>query len=520
MLTPTVICAGPKLLEECDSCCVGGSEVDMLYSFFTKTFNGIRWFGLMLIIVLVVLASPTYAASSDVVVGIADDHGQVTVEAGQLLLVRLAAQPAAGYSWSATELDARYLVQYNSTSLIGSAGVGAPSWQELRFRPLAAGTSQLRLRYGRVWQPSATDPVFQISVTTSGPTTEVAPPAATLAVQPAVVPMPWLPDAFNWCDHNGCSPVKDQGSCGSCWAFATTGVAEGLIGIADGVTRDISEQYLLSCNGMGFSCNGGYWSFDSFGASTQLASTSRGVVYEQDLPYTGQAASCSDNFTYHEQLKDWGFVIGPLETAPVDAIKQAIRDYGPVGTMVCVGPAFHQYQGGVFRTDESASCPGFPANHVMVLVGWNDQDGAWIARNSWGSGWGEQGYMRIAYGTSNIDLGVVYARYGKQPEAPEQVAAQVRQRQVELQWQVKPSGLGGVRVEQQATDGSWQPVATANPDQRSLVVPNGCQSQADYRLVAFGPGGEAQPTQTIQVDRSSCTLQTLPTTIYLPLVSF
>jgi len=74
--------------------------------------------------------------------------------------------------------------------------------------------------------------------------------------------------------------------------------------------------------------------------------------------------------------------------------------YGPISTAVCVGPSFQSYTGGVFETDECTE-----VNHAVVLTGWDDtqgNNGVWILRNSWGTGWGEDGYMRIGYGISGV----------------------------------------------------------------------------------------------------------------------
>ena len=104
----------------------------------------------------------------------------------------------------------------------------------------------------------------------------------------------------------------------------------------------------------------------------------------------------------------------------VTAIKQAIATYGPISAAVCVGSQFQSYTGGVFSTDESASCGTSKVNHAIVLVGWDDNQGTWILRNSWGTWWGElaggttgseKGYMRIKYGISNVGYAANYVSY-------------------------------------------------------------------------------------------------------------
>ncbi|MBN1814501.1 MAG: DNRLRE domain-containing protein, partial [Anaerolineae bacterium] len=144
-----------------------------------------------------------------------------------------------------------------------------------------------------------------------------------------------------------------------------------------------------------------------------------GAVYETDYPYvsgtTGITGTCSGSpHTKHEKLVSWHYVGG--EYPSVAEIKQAISDHGPVYVSMCAGPGFEAYGGGIFNTDESGVCYG-GTNHGVVLVGWDDSQGAWYLRNSWGTGWGETlaggggGYMRIAYGTSNVGRAAAYAVY-------------------------------------------------------------------------------------------------------------
>ena len=217
-----------------------------------------------------------------------------------------------------------------------------------------------------------------------------------------------LPAAFSWCDSGGCTPVRNQGSCGSCWAFSTVGALECNIKIKDKVTVDLSEQWLVSCNSDGWSCSGGWWAHDYHQWKTDPCGGT-GAVLESNFPYTATNASCNCPYSHDYLIQDWGFVGSSYGIPLVSSIKQAILDYGPVSVTVYVNSAFQAYTGGVFN-----GCASDEINHGVVLVGWDDNQGTggiWIMRNSWGSGWGEGGYMRIPYNCSSIGYAACYVVY-------------------------------------------------------------------------------------------------------------
>ncbi|MDW8071912.1 MAG: C1 family peptidase, partial [Anaerolineae bacterium] len=223
-----------------------------------------------------------------------------------------------------------------------------------------------------------------------------------------------------------CTPIKDQGACGSCWAFAPTGVLESAIKIHDGVERDLSEQYLLSCNTDGWSCNGGFWAHDYHLNRIPPGELNAGAVYESDFPYRGQRVACRTPHPHYEKILSWGLVAG-YGMPSVAALKQAIYNYGPVTAGVCAGNAFVRYMGGIFQTDERSQCP-YGTNHAVILVGWDDIQGIWYLRNSWGTRWGENGMMRIKYGISSVGEDASYIEYkrsntsdGAKPDNPQTV---------------------------------------------------------------------------------------------------
>ena len=228
------------------------------------------------------------------------------------------------------------------------------------------------------------------------------------ALQKAMEPLAYdLPTKFDWRNYRAFPPVRDQGGCGSCWAFATVGVLECAIALTDDVIEDLSEEWLVRCNTDGWDCvYGGFAAHDyHLGVKTDPCGGS-GAVYEADYPYTATDGFCDCPFTHQYLIQDWGYA-----SSGVPYIKRAILQYGPVYVSVYAEDAFQAYGGGVFN----ACVNDQGTNHAVVLLGWDDTQGeygAWIMRNSWGTGWGEDdGYMRIEYGCSNVGRNPSYIDY-------------------------------------------------------------------------------------------------------------
>ncbi|MCK4341957.1 MAG: hypothetical protein KAY37_09570 [Phycisphaerae bacterium] len=222
-----------------------------------------------------------------------------------------------------------------------------------------------------------------------------------------------LPGWFDWRIADPCggvTGVKDQGVCGACWAFSAIGTMESAILRMTCETTDLSEQWLVSCTAAG-SCSGGHKHRALMGLTCDSTSYvdpcgDFGAVLEEDFPYIEENGVCECPYNHPYCIDGWASVGGLFTIPSVEQIKQAIYDHGPVAVNVYASSSFEAYDGGIYN-----HCQNFSTNHCVMLVGWNDADGIWYLRNSWGTDWGEGGYMRIPYGCSRVGYSTLYVTY-------------------------------------------------------------------------------------------------------------
>ena len=215
-----------------------------------------------------------------------------------------------------------------------------------------------------------------------------------------------LPSSLDWRNYNGylyVTPVRHQGNCGSCWAFATAAALESYVLIAEntpGADVNLSEQVLVSCGGSG-SCNGGY--IDR--ASTYIENY--GLPVEACFPYTATTNACTNAcatyLTATDRIYGWHWVT--TSSPAVDAIKAALTTYGPLVTTLSVYSDFFYYKTGVYSYVSGT----YQGGHAVLIVGYDDVGGYFSVKNSWGTTWGEQGYFKIAY--SQLSNVVGFGRY-------------------------------------------------------------------------------------------------------------
>ena len=203
-----------------------------------------------------------------------------------------------------------------------------------------------------------------------------------------------LDDAVDWVAKGAVTPIKNQGRCGSCWSFSTTGSVEGAYQIANGDLVSLSEEDLVQCDHNGDQgCNGGLMD-NAFEWIEQ-----NGIAAEADYPYTsgqGVTGTCDSAKSAKPVVTITGFTDVPK--GDEDALKSAVAQ-GPVSIAIEADKsAFQLYKSGVLDSD---GC-GTKLDHGVLTVGYGTDSASgkdyWKVKNSWGSTWGEDGYIRMVRG--------------------------------------------------------------------------------------------------------------------------
>lgn len=219
-----------------------------------------------------------------------------------------------------------------------------------------------------------------------------------------------VPDNFDaryqWptCIH----PIRNQQSCGSCWAFSASEAFSDRVCIATNgaINVVLSPEDLVSCDTSNFGCSGGYldeaWNF--------IAST--GIVSDDCFPYSagsGIAPACTN--TCSNGQKWLAYKATNIRSLTISAAKQTISTQGPIQTAFAVYNDFFSYSNGIY-VQKSTQLAGY---HAVKVAGWGHDEASgldyWLAANSWGTTWGESGYFKIAFGESEFDSNFIVGDY-------------------------------------------------------------------------------------------------------------
>lgn len=199
---------------------------------------------------------------------------------------------------------------------------------------------------------------------------------------------------FDWLDV--LNPVKNQGSCGSCWAFSTVANLEGLYYIKYGEHKRFSEQMLVDCDTSDSACNGGLMEY-----TFEWIKSNGGLMLESDYAYTGKKGTCkSDSSKYAVKVTGYN----KLSSDDENDILNYLVETGPLAIAVNADP-LQNYISGIASYSKS-TCDPSGINHAVNLVGYGVENGTkyWLVRNSWGADWGEDGYFRMLRGSGTCGI--------------------------------------------------------------------------------------------------------------------
>merc|ERR1712183_206242 len=229
-----------------------------------------------------------------------------------------------------------------------------------------------------------------------------------------------LPRSLDWRNYGGVnylSPVRNQGNCGSCYAFASMGMLEARMRIATNNTQTpvYSPQYIVSCSRYAQGCEGGF-PYLIAGKHAQ----DFGVVTEECYPYKGEDSTCSPDADKcgRDYVARYSYVGGYYGGCTERGMMEGLINHGPMAVAIQVYDDFVHYKSGIYHHVTETSPNPFHrligynpfelTNHAVLLVGWGQDNNTgekyWIVKNSWGENWGEQGFVRIRRGNDEIAI--------------------------------------------------------------------------------------------------------------------
>lgn len=217
---------------------------------------------------------------------------------------------------------------------------------------------------------------------------------STIYMPPMNVELEHLPKSIDWREKGFVTPVKDQGQCGSCWAFSTTGSLEGQHFRKTGKLVSLSEQNLVDCSRKegNSGCEGGLMD-----QAFRYIKIQRGIDDEKDYPYEAKDANCRYSKRFNA-ANDTGYV--DIPEGDEQALKLAVAHVGPISVAIDAShPSFQFYHSGVYDEPDCTD----NLDHGVLVVGYGMEEGKdyWLVKNSWNTAWGKEGYIMMSRNKNN-----------------------------------------------------------------------------------------------------------------------
>jgi len=210
-----------------------------------------------------------------------------------------------------------------------------------------------------------------------------------------VAPKVKLPDSFDWRTQGAVTGVKNQAQCGSCWAFSSTGSLEGCHKLGAGTLPSLSEQNLMDCSWSqgNQGCNGGLMT-----SSFDYVVANGGLDTESSYPYTAESSQ-----TCNYAASNSGTTLGSytnVQSGSEDDLQQSVSE-GPTSVAIDASQeSFQFYSSGVYN---EPACSSSQLDHGVLAIGWGSDSGTayWLVKNSWGTDWGQSGYIWMSRNADN-----------------------------------------------------------------------------------------------------------------------